>query len=216
MAMETLDDEKPEEEEVIDKENKEGSEKLNRSSFVSANTPSKICHTFPGNGRCQRLSFKTKAAGSVEGNVLDKESASISDKIAIPVPNDGTYALSFSCITSSGNINDEPFGTTNTGRLLAMDRAISFNLTSLYIVLDPNSFCFKTIIDLNLFPRTLDPRLSNALGSLSYRLASREARKAKIEAQILAAEAAAKMKAEVELKKQREREEKLLELHYKR
>ncbi|KHG26026.1 hypothetical protein F383_32120 [Gossypium arboreum] len=54
---------------------------MNRSSFVSANTPSKICHTFPGNGRCQRLSFKTKAAGSVEGNVLDKESASISDKI---------------------------------------------------------------------------------------------------------------------------------------
>ncbi|TYH06324.1 hypothetical protein ES288_A08G147600v1 [Gossypium darwinii] len=51
MAMETLDDEKPEEEEVIDKENKEGSEKLNRSSAVSANTPSKICHTFPGNGR---------------------------------------------------------------------------------------------------------------------------------------------------------------------
>ncbi|KAK5835959.1 hypothetical protein PVK06_011686 [Gossypium arboreum] len=38
---------------------------------------------------------------------------------------------------------------------------------------------------------------------------------AKIEAQILAAEALAKMKAEVELKKQREREEKLLELHYK-
>ncbi|KAH1057034.1 hypothetical protein J1N35_035099 [Gossypium stocksii] len=55
--------------------------KLNRSSAVSANTPSKICPTFPGNGRCQRLSFKTKAAGSVEGNVLDKESASISDKI---------------------------------------------------------------------------------------------------------------------------------------
>ncbi|TYJ50314.1 hypothetical protein E1A91_A01G197400v1 [Gossypium mustelinum] len=82
MAMETLDDEKSEEEEVIDKENKEGSEKLNRSSAVSANTPSKICHTFPGNGRCQRLSFKTKAEGSVEGNVLDKESASISDKIA--------------------------------------------------------------------------------------------------------------------------------------
>ncbi|KAK5845270.1 hypothetical protein PVK06_001438 [Gossypium arboreum] len=38
---------------------------------------------------------------------------------------------------------------------------------------------------------------------------------AKIEDQILAAEATAKMKAEVELKKQREREEKLLELHYK-
>ncbi|KAG4141381.1 hypothetical protein ERO13_D06G072800v2 [Gossypium hirsutum] len=55
--------------------------KLNRSSAVSANTPSKICHTFPGNGRCQRLSFKTKAAGSIEGHVLDKESASISDKI---------------------------------------------------------------------------------------------------------------------------------------
>ncbi|TYI23082.1 hypothetical protein ES332_A06G139400v1 [Gossypium tomentosum] len=81
MAMETLDDEKPEEEEVIDKENEEGNEKLNRSSAVSANTPSKICHTFPGNGRCQRLSFKIKAAGSVEGNVLDKELASISDKI---------------------------------------------------------------------------------------------------------------------------------------
>ncbi|XP_052886628.1 uncharacterized protein LOC108489610 isoform X2 [Gossypium arboreum] len=58
---------------------------LNRSSAVSANTPSKICHTFPGNGRCQRLSFKTKAAGSVEGNVLDKESASISDKIGLGI-----------------------------------------------------------------------------------------------------------------------------------
>ncbi|KAK8339854.1 hypothetical protein V6Z12_A08G063500 [Gossypium hirsutum] len=47
-------------------------------------------------------------------------------------------------------------------------------------------------------------------------VASRITQKAKIEAQILAAEAVAKMKAEVELKKQREREEKLLELHYKR
>ncbi|TYH05189.1 hypothetical protein ES288_A08G063700v1 [Gossypium darwinii] len=82
---ETLDDEKPEKEEVIDKENEEGSEKLNRSSVVSANTPSKICHTFPGNGRCQRLSFKPKAAGSVEGNVLDKESARISDKIVVGI-----------------------------------------------------------------------------------------------------------------------------------
>ncbi|KAE8658165.1 U-box domain-containing protein kinase family protein, putative isoform 1 [Hibiscus syriacus] len=59
--------------------------KLNRSSLsaLSANTPtpSKISHAFPGNGRCQRLSFETKATGSVEGNVVDKESTGTSDKI---------------------------------------------------------------------------------------------------------------------------------------
>ncbi|KAK8503135.1 hypothetical protein V6N13_025895 [Hibiscus sabdariffa] len=59
--------------------------KLNRSSLsaLSANTPtpSKIPHVFPGNGRCQRLNLKTKATGSVEGNVIDKESASAGDKI---------------------------------------------------------------------------------------------------------------------------------------
>ncbi|KAK8602336.1 hypothetical protein V6N13_058024 [Hibiscus sabdariffa] len=58
--------------------------KLNRClSALSANTPtpSKIPHAFPGNGRCQRLNFKAKATGSVEGSVIVKESASTSDKI---------------------------------------------------------------------------------------------------------------------------------------
>ncbi|KAK6248736.1 hypothetical protein QUC31_020301 [Theobroma cacao] len=57
--------------------------KLNRTSFsaVSTNTPSLFPHTVLGNGRYQGLCFKTKATGSVEGSVLEKESASISDKI---------------------------------------------------------------------------------------------------------------------------------------
>ncbi|GMI97816.1 Glyoxalase I-Like;11 [Hibiscus trionum] len=58
--------------------------KLNRSSLsaLSAKTPSKVSNAFTGDGRiCGSLNFKTKATGSVEGNVLDKESASSSDKI---------------------------------------------------------------------------------------------------------------------------------------
>ncbi|XWS72211.1 hypothetical protein CRYUN_Cryun02cG0020600 [Craigia yunnanensis] len=57
--------------------------KLNRTSFsaISPNTPSKISQTVLGNGRCQGLCFKIKAKGSVEGSVLEKESASISEKI---------------------------------------------------------------------------------------------------------------------------------------
>ncbi|KAK8597787.1 hypothetical protein V6N13_095185 [Hibiscus sabdariffa] len=58
--------------------------KLNRSSLsaLSAHTPSKVSRAFIGDGRKRRrLSFKTRATGSVEGNVLDKESASTNDKI---------------------------------------------------------------------------------------------------------------------------------------
>ncbi|XP_022754853.1 uncharacterized protein LOC111303090 isoform X2 [Durio zibethinus] len=63
--------------------------KLNRTSFsaISPNTPSKISHTILGNGRCQGLYFKTKAKGSVEGSLLEKESdtASIDEKIGLEI-----------------------------------------------------------------------------------------------------------------------------------
>ncbi|XVF48960.1 hypothetical protein PTKIN_Ptkin03bG0230000 [Pterospermum kingtungense] len=57
--------------------------KLNHTSFsaICPNTRPKISHTVVGSGRCQRLCFKTKAKGSVEGSVLDKESASINEKL---------------------------------------------------------------------------------------------------------------------------------------
>ncbi|PPS05390.1 hypothetical protein GOBAR_AA15270 [Gossypium barbadense] len=156
MAMETLDDEKPEEEEVIDKENKEGSEKQTH------------------------------------------QKNQVKDTIDVDEPKERGDPLTAEELEEKERLLEEEHATAALQYFLGIR-----SKTALH------SLLIKVLMPLKLII-SVASRITRKFTLLSVNQG-----KAEIEAQILAAEAAAKMKAEVELKKQREREEKLLELHYK-
>ncbi|PPS14295.1 hypothetical protein GOBAR_AA06281 [Gossypium barbadense] len=151
MAMETLDDEKPEEEEVIDKENKEGSEKRGDKIIVCADNlfalveyAMKLCKPmiYGATSHLERTKILVMMSTLLLPSSISLESEVKQHCILFCTEYEATkfYSPKFASNKTMNPLVQQMRTAIGNGQ------AISFNLTSCTSSLS-NSFCFKTIID---------------------------------------------------------------------